>query len=1017
VLAFLLPASVALFSVTFGRGIAAAQPGGLVISSATCSGSDLVLSGSGGLGGAVYFVLTSTNITLTPKSLWTRISTNVFDANGGFSNTIPLDPASLGSFFRIAQGLTFPGLVAAYSFDEGTGTIAADSSGNGNTGTVVNATWTSGGMFGSALVFNGTSSRVTIADSPLLHLTTGMTLEAWVNPSIVSSAWRDVIYKANDNYFIEGTSANFGVPAVGGKFTTGPLYGGTVLSAGAWAHLAATYDGTTLRLYENGAEVASRSQTGSIMTSTNPLQIGGDILYGQFFQGIIDEVRVYTIALSPAQIQWDMNTPIGNVPTTPGNLVATPVSGGEIDLSWSPSTADSGVTGYLVERQGPGDASFVQIGIATGTSFNDTGLAANTNYSYRVRATDGAGHRSAYSNIAQAYTGFLLTPRLVVLTVTQTQQFTNSLGNTRVVWSVDGVLGGTAASGAITTSGLYTPPANAGTHTVTAVTPDQSLSLSSTVYVATCPGVFTYHNDNFRTGQNLNETVLTPANVNYANFGKLFAFPLDGLSFASPLYVANLNIPGQGYHNAVYVATEHDSVYAFDADGLSATPLWHVSFIDPGAGVTTVPAGDTGETGDIPNEIGITSTPVIDPGTGTLYVVAKTKEGSGGNTTYVQRLHALDLTSGADKLPPAVIQATVAGTGSGSAGGQLPFSVLHQNQRTALLLANGVVYFGFSSHGDQPPFHGWVMGYNAATLQQVMVFCDTPNGDHGGIWMDGDGLAVDAQGSLYCISGDGTFDANTGGKDYADSFLKLITSGAVSDYFTPHVQNSLQAGNLDLGAGGVLLLPDQAGAHPHEMISAGKNGSIYLVNRDAMGHYNATSDTDVQSVQNIFTKVTGIEGGNFGSPVYFNGYVYFSPVSDNVQAFQLSNGLITTSPTSHSAETYDIRGGTLAISADGNGNGILWALQSNDVTGPGVLHAYDASNLANELYTSDQAGSRDTLDAWWKFTAPVVANGKVFVTSVSQLTVYGLLPVALTTERSAQRASNSASYWCLLGSI
>jgi hypothetical protein len=745
-------------------------------------------------------------------------------------------------------------------------------------------------------------------------------------------------------------------------------------------------------LYENGAEVATRAKTGSIATSTNPLQIGGDSFNTQFFQGIIDEVRVYKIALSPAQIQWDMITPIGNVPTTPGNLVATPVGGSEIDLSWSPSTADSGVTGYLVERQGPGDASFVQIGIATGTSYNDTGLTANTTYSYRVRATNGAGYLSAYSNIAQAYTGVLLTPRLVVLTVTQTQQFTISQSNASIVWSVDGVVGGAAASGTITTGGLYSPPANAGTHTVTAAMPDQSLSLTSTVYVATCPGVFTYHNDNFRTGQNLNETVLTPANVNYANFGKLFDFPLDGLSFASPVYVANLNIPGQGYHNVVYAATEHDSVYAFDADGLTNAPLWQVSFINPGAGVTTVPAADTGETGDIPDEIGITSTPVIDPASGTLYVVAKTKEVSGGNATYVQRLHALDLTSGADKLPPAVIQATVSGNGSGSSGGHLPFSVLHQNQRTGLLLANGIVYFGFSSHGDNPPFHGWVMGYNATNLQQVMVFCDTPNGDHGGIWMDGDGVAVDAQGNLYCISGDGTFDANTGGKDYADSFLKLSTAGAVSDYFTPHVQGTLQSQNLDLGSGGVLLLPDQAGTHPHEMISAGKNGSIYLVDRDAMGHYNANNDTDVQSVQNIFTKVTGIEGGNFGSPVYFNGYVYFSPVSDNVQAFHLSNGLITTTPTSYSAETYDIRGGTLAISANGNGNGILWALQSNDVTAPGVLHAYDAGNLANELYTSDDAGSRDTLDAWWKFTVPVVANGKVFVTSVGQLTAYGLLP-------------------------
>ena len=585
------------------------------------------------------------------------------------------------------------------------------------------------------------------------------------------------------------------------------------------------------------------------------------------------------------------------------------------------------------------------------------------------------------------------------LTVTRTQQF-SARGATSFTWSVDGVPGGNTGSGTITSTGLYTPSSTGvGTHTVTATTPD-SRSASATVYVTNYAGTFTFHNDTGRTGENLNEVALTPADVSQTTFGKQFSYPLDGLTFASPLYVANVNIPGKGFHNVVYVATEHDSVYAFDADGLSSTPLWQTSFINRAAGITPVPAADTGETGDIPNEIGITSTPVIDPATGTLYVEAATKQVSGGTTTYAHKLHALDITTGAETAgSPVTIQASVPGTGLGSQGGTLSFVPLRQNQRTALLLSNGVVYLGFSSRGDVEPFHGWVLGYNATTLQQVMAYCSTANGDDGGVWMSGDGVAADSAGSLYFITGDGLFDASSGGNNYGDSFVKMNAAGTVLDYFSPRVQSSLDSGNLDLGSGGVMLLPDQPGSHPHEMISAGKNGTIYLVDRDNMGHFTSNSDQIVQSIVNIWTKSAGTEAGLFGTPAYFNGNVYFSPIDDTVQAFHLNNGLLPTTPTSHSAETYNgetstfsARGGTLAISANGNTNGILWALESKGDTAPGVLHAYDATNLGNELYNSSQAGSRDTLDPWLKFTIPVVANGRVYVASAGQLSAFGLLP-------------------------
>ena len=282
------------------------------------------------------------------------------------------------------------------------------------------------------------------------------------------------------------------------------------------------------------------------------------------------------------------------------------------------------------------------------------------------------------------------------------------------------------------------------------------------------------------------------------------------------------------------------------------------------------------------------------------------------------------------------------------------------------------------------------MGYATNNLQQVLVYCSTPNGDDGGIWMDGDGLAVDSSTNLYFITGDGLFNTNT--QDYGDSFVKMSAAGTVLDYFSPSVQSGLDASNLDLGSGGVLLLPDQGGAHPHEMVSAGKNGTIYLVDRDNMGHFSTNDSQIVQALVNVFTGGSGLTTGNFCSPIYYNGYVYFSGISDHVKAFQLSNGLLTTNATTQSSQSYGYPGGALSISANGNTNGILWAVQRNGDSAAGSLHAYNAGNRASELYNSDQAGSRDTLDIASKFNVPLVANGKVFVSSVGQLIVYGLLP-------------------------
>jgi hypothetical protein len=520
------------------------------------------------------------------------------------------------------------------------------------------------------------------------------------------------------------------------------------------------------------------------------------------------------------------------------------------------------------------------------------------------------------------------------------------------------------------------------------VTATGSQSASATVYISNFPGTLTFHNDNLRTGQNTNEIVLTPSNVTQTQFGRLFSYPLDGLAFASPLYVSNVSIPNQGFHNVVYIATEHDTVYAFDADGLSPNPLWQVSFRVNGA--TSVPCGDVGECGDIPNEIGITGTPAVDQASGTLYVVAKTKEGS---NNYVQRLHALDITTGAEKFGgPVVIQASVPGNGNGSVGNNLAFDPFRENQRPGLLLSNGVVFIGWASHGDQQPWHGWVIGYNATTLQQrTMAWSASPNGYGGGIWQSGEGLATDATGNVFFATGNGDFNADTGGTDYGDSVVKLNPAGTVVDYFTPFDQGVMEQQDLDLSSAGPVLLLDQPGATPHRLVTAAKTGTIYVVNRDDMGHFRSGSDSQIiQSLPGVLPH-GGQEEGNYSAPVFFNNNIYYGAVNDNLKIFRFTNGVLSSGPVSQSAVTYPNRGASFAISANGNTNGILWAVQDNTPAN-GALRAYDANNLATELYNSDQAGSRDTLGFATKFSIPLVANGKVFVVSPTHITAYGLLP-------------------------
>ena len=494
-------------------------------------------------------------------------------------------------------------------------------------------------------------------------------------------------------------------------------------------------------------------------------------------------------------------------------------------------------------------------------------------------------------------------------------------------------------------------------------------------------GVFTNKYDNQRTGQNVNEALLTPANVNQTQFGKVFSFGVDGFVYGQPLYAQQVNVAGQGIHNVVYVATEHDSVYAFDADGKSNAPLWHVSFINPSAGITTVPTADVGST--IFPEIGITSTPVIDPQTGTIYVEAMTKE----NGNYFQRLHALDMTSGTEKFGgPVAISGSVPGTGVGNDGtGHVPFQPKLGLQRAGLLLANNTIYIAFASHGDNGAYHGWVFGYDPVALNQVGIWNDTPNGQDGGIWQGGGGLAADNAGAIYGMSGNGTAE---GGPDYSDSFFKLRQGSgglSVDSFFTPLNQQALSSGDIDVGAGGPLLLPDQSGAHAHEVTGAGKEGKIYLVDRDNMGSFNLGFDNDVQELAHAVGN-NGATDNNFETPSFWQNRVYFIGAVDVAKAFTLANGSLSTAPESKTLNAFGVPGATPIVSSSGNTNGILWAIER-----AGVLHAYDATNLAIELYNSNQNAGRDALGVAVRFSAPTVANGRVYVGTKSQLVVYGLL--------------------------
>jgi hypothetical protein len=523
-----------------------------------------------------------------------------------------------------------------------------------------------------------------------------------------------------------------------------------------------------------------------------------------------------------------------------------------------------------------------------------------------------------------------------------------------------------------------------------------SATLALTVQAASstnAPDVTTFHYDIARDGLNAQETILTLSNVNSTKFGKIGFDTVDGLVDAEPLYLANLTAGGK-LRNVLYVATEHDSVYAFDAD--TGVQLWKTSVL----GTNETTSDDRG-CGQVTPEIGITSTPVIDRkqgANGTLFTIAMTKDASGN---YHQRLHALDITTGVEiSGSPTEITATYPGTGDSSSNGTLTFEPGQYKERAALLLLNSDIYIGFASHCDDRPYTGWVMAYSESTLKQTQVLDVTPNGSEGSIWMAGDGIAADSSGNLYFLDANGVFDTTLNGSsfpnqnDFGNAIVKLSTNPklAVVDYFETYNTVMESDADEDLGSGGEILLPDQTdaqGAVHHLVVGAGKDSNIYLADRDNLGKFEPSLVTD----PNIYQEVTGVLSGQvFSTPAFFNGVLYYGAVGDNLKAIPMTDAKLAPTTSSQSSVSFPYPGATPSVSANGTKNGIVWACESS-MSSAGVLHAYDATNLATELYNSNQAASgRDSFGNGNKYITPMIVNGKVYVGTQTGVAVFGLLP-------------------------
>jgi hypothetical protein len=669
------------------------------------------------------------------------------------------------------------------------------------------------------------------------------------------------------------------------------------------------------------------------------------------------------------------------------NTTAVTVQTGNMTTLTATVQSDSSSQGVTWTLTGAGCTAATCGTLSTATSASGTAITYTapatvpTPATVTVTATsvaDTTKTASATITLTATVTGAVavtVTPKRAALTTGQAQTFAATVTGsttTTVTWEVDTVPGGNATVGTISAAGVYTPPASAGTHTVGArAVADSTVSATASVAITDLAGVFTYHNDLSRAGVNAKEYALNTTNVKTGTFGKRFACAIDASAYAQPLWVANVSIGGAN-HNVVIAATQHNTVYAFDADASPCQTLWSKSLM--AAGETWVTSGDV-NSDDITPDIGIVGTPVIDPATQTIYVVSKSKT-TGGSATFHQRLHALSLTDGTEKFTgPVDINF--------SSGGHT-FDPLRQNERCGLALVNGVVYIAYASHGDTAVYYGWIAGYNASTLAQTSIFNVDPTSSFGGVWMSGGAPAADSGNNLYVITGNGNFNGTT---EFGDSFLKLSTGSSmgVLSFFAPSNQADLNANDGDLGAGGATILVDPtSGPVAHLVVGGGKQGNVFVLNRDSLGGNNSTDSGVVQ-------KISVTPHSIFSTPAFWQNTLYISPVNSELQSFALNTTTGQFAPGSRSARGYGFPGATPSISAQGTSNGVVWTIERQDPPGPAILHAHDATNLATELWNSNGTAS-DKAGLEVKFTVPTIANGKVYVGTATEISVYGLSP-------------------------
>lgn len=749
--------------------------------------------------------------------------------------------------------------------------------------------------------------------------------------------------------------------------------------------IAVSISPTTATLNTGGTQQFQATVTGTTNTAVQ-WEVNA-VVGGNAQTGTISTTGLYT---APATLPLPTNFTVSAVSVADGtkSASATVTVNSPVQVMISPTSAAIAVNAtqqFTATVSGTSNTAVTWSvdGVAGGNSTVGTVSAAGL---YTAPAMFGS-HMVTATSVADATQSASATVAVVSLNVTPstatlsphgTQQFTANVqgySDNSVTWSVDGVMGGNSTVGTISTTGFYTAPGSLGQHTITATSvPVPNLSANATVTVVNAPpgstAVLTYHNDDLRDGVNANETALNLSNVNMHQFGKKYVFPVDGQMYAQPLYVPNLMIDGT-QHNVVFAATENDTVYAFDANGLSNTPLWKKHLGTP-------PANNDSE--GISPILGITATPVIDSTTGTMYVLTDTQE---SHRTF--RLHALDITTGNEKFGgPVIVTGTVPGTGWDSNNGMITLeSSCYQRTALALNPVTNAIYIGFGHCS-----HGWLLAYDKATLQQTAILNTTPDGAGGALWAGGGTAAIDdTNGDLFIISG---VDLGDPAPDYNDSALRLKASDlSILDYFKPANEAYLRSNDADFGSGTGIIMPDNGSSTPHEYIGGGKDGRIFVMDRDNMGQYQ-NSDHVIQVVQTGVHQFDNI----FDTPTFWNGLLYYHCEDDVIRAWSwdADTGLLSNDPVAKGTVTYGQHGATSSLSANGTSDGIVWEVETTNYgSGPAVLHAYNATNVHTELYNSSQAGGRDKAGTAVKFTVPTIADGHVFVGTSTELDIYGLL--------------------------